>query len=466
MSERVLHHKALGKRDIFLFSVSAVLLLDTLAAGATSGPSIIFWWLALTLCFLIPLGMICAELGVKYPQQGGIYAWVKQAYGQRWASRVSWYYWANVAVWIPAIFILFSGIFQQLFFPQMSLTAQIILGVALIWVLVFANIVTLEFGKWVPNLGAILKLLIFAFLIVGSFFYGSKHGWANDLSLATLLPTVENDGLSLQYLPAVIYGMLGFELISASSEEMKNPKRDLPKAIAASMAVVVVAFVLATTAILVAIPAQQVDLVDGLIDTLRLIFSQYAWGESLVIALVIGALYTFFSNGVTWGMGANRAAAQAAIDKELPKWFGILSSRGTPTGAAILLGVISSALLIMYGFMATNNEDLFWTLFAFSGVIFILPYIVMCCAFVKIRQSETVFDASQYSVPGNPSMVKGLAYLCALILSVTNILFVYTPGEGVHWDVLSGAMAVILLGEAILFHQKPAKAKESNQAVV
>lgn len=457
MSEIHLHEKTLGKRDIFLFCISAVLLLDTLAAGAVMGPAVIFWWVILTLFFLVPFGAISTELGSAYPEQGGIYAWVKRAYGQKMASRISWYYWANVAVWIPAIFILFAGVFSQIFYPDMSLTAQIILGVVLIWVTVLVNVVALNIGKWIPNIGAAAKLIIFLLLIISGVLYGMEHGIANEFTLATMIPSIENGGLSLQYLPAVVYGMLGFELASASSEEMTNPRKDLPKAVFSSIAVVIGAYILATTAILIAQPAADVDVVDGLMDTLTMLFGGTPLGDGFVVALGVGALYTFFSNGATWAMGANRAAAEAAIDKELPAIFAKESTHGTPVGAAVLLGISASVLLILYGFMAGNNEDLFWSLFAFSGVIFMLPYVAMCTAFVKIREQHIgingkIAEDGFFRFPGSPSVAKFFAYLCATILSVTIILFIYVPGEGITWEVLWGALTVIFIGEVLTHH--------------
>ena len=449
MSTGHIHERTLGKRDIFLYCVSAVLLLDTLAAGAGIGPTVMFWWVFLTIIFLLPFGAISTELGVHYPEQGGIYAWVKRAYGQRMASRVSWYYWANVAIWLPSIFILFSSIFSQLFFPDLSLKAQIVIGVILIWVVTVTNILTLSIGKWVPNLGAIIKLIIFALLIVGGINYGLTNGVANEFSMSTIIPTIENGGWSMQYVPALVYGMLGFELASASSEEMKNPSRDLPKAVFASIFVVVAASMLATGAILIAIPAENVDVVDGLIDTLTLFFGSSETGMLFVTLLGVGALYTFFSNGATWAMGANRAAAEAAIDKELPAIFGKETEHGTPIGAAICLGVASSAMLILYGLIAETNADLFWTLFAFSGVIFMMPYVVMCTAFVKIRNNHPITEDG-FRFPGGPQFVTISSYVCALILAFSIMLFMWTPGEAIHWEIIWGSLTVILLGEIII----------------
>ena len=157
MTDQVQHKKTLRQRDMVLFTVSAILLLDTLTAAASVGAPSIFWWLFLGLIFFVPFALILREMGCAYPEQGGIYAWIRDGFGGRWASRATWCYWVNTAVWIPAIFILFAGVFKQMFFPELSLGWQIGIGVALTWLAVVVNVITLDVGKWIPNLGAILK---------------------------------------------------------------------------------------------------------------------------------------------------------------------------------------------------------------------------------------------------------------------------------------------------------------------
>ncbi|NNF67076.1 MAG: APC family permease, partial [Gammaproteobacteria bacterium] len=222
----VARKKALGQSDLVLFTVSAIMLLETLAAAASIGASSLFWWVFLGAIFYVPFALICAEMGCSYPEQGGIYAWVRDAFGGRWGARASWGYWVNTAVWLPAINILFAGIFTQLFMPELSLLTQITMAIFMLWIAVALNIVTLDIGKWIPNIGAVLKVCVFLALIISAFIYTGKHGMANPLTYETLKPTWSG---ALQYIPAIIYGMLGFELISASSEEMKHPARDVPR---------------------------------------------------------------------------------------------------------------------------------------------------------------------------------------------------------------------------------------------
>ena len=439
--------KTLGQKDIVLFTVSAILLLDTLAAGATVGASSLFWWLFLGIVFFLPYALICAEMGTTYPEQGGVYAWVRDAFGRRWASRATWAYWVNTAVWIPAIFVLFAGVFSQMFAPDLSLAAQIGIGIALTWLAVAVNAITLSVGKWVPNVGAIIKVAVFMAVVVGAVRYTNTHGMANPLTLDTLKPSWDT---SVQYLSVIIYGMLGFELASAGSEEMKNPARDVPRAILISGVTIIALYALATAAILAAIPAGEIDLVEGLMDTLNLFFGATETGRAFALLLGIGALYTFFSNGVTWSMGCNRAIAEAANEGEFPTAFAYEPRElRTPVGAAVLMGVVSSLVLVAYGFIAGSNADLFWSLFAFSGVIFLIPYVLLVLAFARLRGIDAA-RPRPYRVPGGDAVARLLAGCCAGLLVLAIILFIYTPGVGIDFAVLLGAVVVLAIGEATI----------------
>lgn len=447
MSKIIQHAKSLGRRDLVLFTVSAILLLDTLAAGAAGGPSVVFWWVFLGFVFFIPNAMICAELGCTFPEQGGIYAWVRDAYGQRWGARTSWYYWINIAVWLPSIYILFAAIFAQLFMPGLSLWAQVVIAIAITWLTVVVNILALNIGKWVPNIGAMFKLVIFTVLILGGVNYALKEGSATAFTLVSMTPSLSD---APSFFGVILYGMLGFELVSASSEDMKNPKRDIPMATFLSGLIIIVAYTVASIAILVAIPAEEINLVEGLMDTLLLFVGDSAAGQAVVQVLGVAALYTFFSNGTTWALGGNRAAAETAAAGELPRFIGIENpSNGSPIGAAILMGVIATTILVLFGFIADSNEDLFWALFSFSAVLFMLPYVAMNLSFLKLR-TKYPDQARPFKVPGGLLGARTLAYLCTWILVTAIALFCYVPGEGIQWPVLVGSLSLILVGEVCI----------------
>ncbi len=442
-----------------LFTVSAIVLLETLAAGASVGASAVFWWLFLGVVFFVPYALICAELGTTYPEQGGLYAWVRDAFGRRWASRATWAYWVNTAVWIPSNFIFFSGMLKQLFMPELGLGAQIVIGVVLCWLCVAVNAITLSVGKWIPNLGALIKVVVIVAIMFGAIGYVETNGMANALTLETMRPRFDT---SLEYFPVIVYGMLGFELASAGSAEMRDPARDVPVSILASGLIIILLYTSATIAILGAIPSADINLVEGLVDTLYLFFGSSELGRAVVITLGVGALYSFFSNSVTWSLGCNRAMAEAATEREFPRVFALEHRElATPIGSAVMMGLVSTAALVIYGFTAESNADLFWSLFAFSAAIFLTPYVMLVFAFAKLRAADA--DRPRpYRVPGGDGFGKLIAVTCGVFLIVAIVLFNYTPGAGINKPILIGYITVMLAGEMII--RLTEKARDADPA--
>jgi amino acid transporter len=447
--------KVLKTLDMTLFTVCAVLVIDTLAASASIGVSSISWWLITLVLFFIPYGLITAELGSTYTEQGGLYGWIKRAFGEKWAARSTWYYWINVALWMPSVYILFAGMFAQMFFPDMGLWVKILIGIIMTWITVWIGTITLEAGKWVPNIGAALKVVIMLVLGIGGIVFAINHGVANEISFTTLMPSW---GAGLAFLPVIVYNFMGFELMSGAGEEMENPGRDIPMAIITSGGLIAFFYLLATLGILLALPLDQLGLVSGIIDTLKAIIGNSAMGNVLVTILGVGALYTFLANMVTWSMGANRTAAEAANEGELPAFFAKLHPvNQTPVGAYVLTGIISSLVLVAYGFIAQSDEALFWTLFAFSSIIFLLPYLALFPAFLKLRYTDA--DAIRpYKIPGGNLAAWILSIVCLVFILQAIVFFIWVPGQPIDWayatPVLIGVVATVVIGEVILWWTK------------
>ncbi len=443
--------KVLRSLDMTLFTVCAILVMDTLAPSAAIGPSSISWWLITLVLFFIPYGLITAELGTTYPEQGGLYIWVKKAFGEKWAARTTWLYWINVALWMPSVYILFAGMFAQLFFPEMGLWWQILIGIIMTWITVWIGSITLETSKWVPNIGAIIKALIMVVIGVGAFIYAGKNGVANDLSFGNILPEW---GAGLAFLPVIVYNFMGFELMSSASEEMKNPGKDIPRAIIISGALIAAFYLLGTVGILMALPLDGLGLISGIIDTLRVLLGESGIGGALVMVLGVAALYSFLANMVTWTMGANRTANEAAKEGELPAVFGKEHPvYKTPVGAFIITGIVSTAVMVIYGFMAGSAEDLFWTLFAFSSMVFLLPYLVMFPAFLKLRKIDPDVERP-YKVPGGKLFITIMSVICEIFILQAVVFFVYVPGEPIDWayatPVLIGVILTVIVGEVLI----------------
>ncbi len=447
--------RVLGLLDITLFTVCAILVIDTLAASAAIGASALSWWVITFLLFFIPYGLITAELGAAYRGEGGIQNWIRRAFGDRWAARTTWYYWVNVALWMPSGYILLAGLVAQITGIELGLWSKIAIGVGATWLTVLIGITSLSAAKWVPNLGAFIKAAIMLLIGGAGLYVLLTRGPANDLSWAALKPQW---GAGLAFLPVIVYNFMGFELVSGAGEEMRDPARDVPIAVITAGLLISAFYLLATFGILVALPVKDIGLIEGLLDTVRSLLAGAPGLNAIIAVLGTGAVFTILANLVTWSMGANRAAQAAAADGELPAVFGLLrQSNQTPIGAYVLTGIVSTLVIIAYGLIARSAEDLFWALFAFSSVIFLLPYLALFPAFLTLRHRDAA-TPRPYRVPGGVVGAWAMAIVCTLFIGQAILFFLWVPGVAIDWSktgpILIGVGVTLAIGEGVIWTMK------------
>jgi len=443
----------MGLTSLTLFSVCAVLVVDGLTASASIGPSSITWWIITLVLFVIPYGLISSELGTTYPGDGGIYDWVKKAFGFKWAVRTTWFYWINVGLWMPAVYIMFAGMFAEMFFPDLSLWWQIIICIALTWLTIWICNISVDAGVWVTNLGALFKVIVIAVLGLGGFWYASQNGVANEFTLSSMIPSVDS---GLGFLPVIIFNLMGFELIACMGDEIKDPRRDIPKSILISAVIVTGLYVFGTLGILMALPVEEIGLVAGIVSTLRTLFGDGAFGQFMVYGIGSLALLTFIANMTTWTMGASRAAMEAAQAGELPALVAKEHPvHKTPIGANMITGIVSTVVILLYGLTSGESDELFWSIFAFSSCIFLLPYLFMFPAYFKLRVSDPDRERP-YKVPGGIKTQAAISIICFLFIVQAVVLFIFPDiGNGtVDWGysmpVALGIAITIGIGEWIL----------------
>lgn len=443
----------MGLPSLTLFSICAVLVIDTLTASASLGPSAITWWLITLVLFVIPYGLISSELGTTYPGEGGIYDWVKRAFGSRWAVRTTWFYWINVGLWMPAVYIMFAGMFAEMFYPEMGIWAQIAMCVVLTWLTIWICNVSVDAGVWVTNLGAAFKIIVILVLGVGGFAYAMEHGVANEFTIATMTPNFDS---ALGFLPVIVFNLLGFELIACMGSEIKNPTRDIPKSIMVSAAIVTFLYIFGTVGILMALPVEEIGLVAGLVSTLQTLFGDSAFGNFMVYGIGIMALLTFVANMVTWTMGASRAAMEAAQTGELPLIVAKECPKNkTPIGANNITGIVSTVVVVLYGLSSGESDELFWSVFAFSSCVFLLPYLFMFPAHVKLRMADAGTERP-YKVPGGLGMQIALSGVCFFFVAQAVLLFILPEifSGVIDWSytipVALGVLVTIAIGEILL----------------
>jgi amino acid transporter len=196
--------------------------------------------------------------------------------------------------------------------------------------------------------------------------------------------------------------------------------------------VITALYVFGTFGILAAIPAADVDAADGFFYALQELCSVFgAAARPIFVVVTVIAALTLVRHMVSWSMGANEVLAASELDKR-SKLLGHRSKKyDTPDGLFIIMGLISSALLILNFALSGDANDVFWTILAFSFVIFLLPYMFMFPAAVKLRKADPDTERT-YKVPGGMFGLILSAALCEICVGASIVFLFKDSGGGLR----------------------------------
>ncbi len=467
MSEK----KSVSMFGILLVAVSSILVIDTVAASAIIGPSAIGWWVLLFFIFFLPYGLVTAELGTTYKDEGAIVDWVHRAFGRGSAARTSWLYWVNYGLWIPAVYYMFAAIVAQLLGLEFGPLTIAVFSSLMCWLTAWISTFDVERLTWIASLGAIFKSAIMVVLGVGGLYVGFTNGFANPFTIWDTLPSF-GDGAT--YLPIIIFNVLGFEIIAGAASTFKDPVRDIPKATVLGGILITFFYLLASLGILAVVPLAEISESSGVIDAFAQMFGDTGAAKVLIYVVGIMVLYTLVSNAVVWAMGVNQTVVYAAEQGLMPKMFAKVSPKtGMPTTTSWANAWMATATMVAYLVMVgvTGNEDLFWNVFSLGAIGLLASYLMMFPAFLKLRltDKETVRG---YTIPGGTP----IAVYCAVVPTVTLIaglvFFFWAPGAGMDMEffytVGAGLVIAILGGEALIWKAnqefKAGKGQEAETA--
>jgi len=430
--------KVLGFWDIVFFSFCAIFGVEAIAASAAIGPSAIFWWLFCICGFFLPFGLIIAELGSTYPDQGGIYGWIKRALGGRWAARTTWYYWISLPLWLPAIYVAIAEMLKHMFFPCMNHWTLISICIMFTWITVGINICSLESSKWVPGIGSVAQLVVIIGVIVAAFVSFLKNGhFATEINMATLMPDLN---MAVTYIPTIIYHLFGFELVLGAAGEMKNPARDVPKALILSAIIIALLYLITTFAIWVTVPVSEINIAGGILQVFIVAFGNHEAGIIIIIVFGLCILTTLYTGMVPWTLGQNRTIAEAAINGELPEIFGKMTKKTmAPIGASIISGMISTIVVVIYGLITGSATKLFWQIISFSCAVNMLSYLILFPVFIILRRKDKSI-IRPYRIPGPDWLAKALAVMAETFIFVAVLIWIIQPGH----DFMKSALPIIM----------------------
>jgi len=435
--------------DAVLAAVCVTMVVESVAPTAAIGNSQYFWWALMFITFFIPYGFITAELGSTYRDKGGIFDWIQRAYGRKWGSRSAWYYWIQFVFWVASLAVLFTGVLSQVIGRDIPVLMAVVLQLILIWVMCIGSLMPISVNKWLINLGTYAKIILMVGLGVFGLYCGIVFGFANPVtSTADLLPSIGG----ITFISVIILNFKGFEVVAAFTGDMKDPKKDIPKAFLLGGILICFFYVFATFGIGAAIPVAELSTSGGLIDSFIYFFSILGLPGHILVPIVgILFLFTLFINVLSWALGVNYVASHAAEQHAMPKIFSKRNKDGAPLGASILNGVIASLMVVAVPFIP--NPDIFWGFFALQIITLFFAYLLMFPAFKKLRRIDPNVERP-FKAPGGPLMINLIAYVPLTLLIVSAIFsMVYPLADGTWYldtMIVAGTIAAVIVGEIIV----------------
>ena len=441
-----------AKKLSFLTVISTVICVvfvcEAAAPAAAIGNQQFFWWIFLILTFLLPYGMIVAELGTTYDGEGGIYDWVRDGLGDKWGARISWYYWVNYPLWIASLATMFPDILGMVFGVTFDLPVAIAIELAFVWIVYLMGRSKAADSEWVLNGGAIIKVAVAVIVGALGIWFAMENGFASDMSPATFLPELTNTN-ALGYLSIIIFNFMGFEVICTMTDDMANPERDIPKAIIMGGIAIAVIYLFAGFGIGAAIPAADIDPDYGMIYAVQTMV-----GDSAIFKIIcIAFLITLFANMAAWSFGVNSVARYAAEHGNMPKVFAsMISKDDMPNGANLVNAVVASLVLALQLVpIDAISNGIFWMLFGTSVVFLLLTYIPMFPAFLKLRKNDPNRERV-FRFPFEGALMKVAIAVPCIELVLTIVATVVPLSEAEIADkvpMLIIFIVILLLGEVV-----------------
>jgi amino acid transporter len=441
--------KSLRIFNIVMINIIAVDSLRSLPFSAAYGLSLVFYYVLATLTFFIPTALISAELATAWPTKGGIYIWVREAFGELAGFIIIWLQWVYNVVWYPSILSFIGGTLAYLINPALADSKIYMLLVIMIifWSATFVNFYGMKTSSLVSTLGALFGTLLPMLFIIGLGIYWFLKGnpLQIEFNFRDLIPRMTNSN-NLSFLTAVLFGLVGIEMSAVHADEVKNPGRVYPRAILYSTMIIFFSLVLSSLAIAMVVPNRELNVVTGLIQAFEIFFTAYhmSWmGPIITLLIILGGV----GSVATWIIGPTKGLLVAAQDGSIPPVFGNVNKRGVPVTILICQGVIFTILSTVFLLMPTVSSS-YWVLTAMTAQLAMFVYIALFAAGIWLRfKFPTV--ARPYRIPFGRTGIL-IVGLLGILTSITAIVLGFIPPSQIDIGNVLTFESILCVGMMLL----------------
>jgi glutamate:GABA antiporter len=389
--------RVLRRWDLVLLFVVAVFNLNVVPSIAANGGVTVWLWIISLVLFFWPQGVAVIELAHRFPGEGGVYLWAKEVFGDFHGFLSGWCYWTNNMMYVPTIMLYFVGVSVFVLGPGHAALADnkvFALGasIVLLTILVVLNVIGLGVGKWINNIGAIGTFFAAAVLIgLGAFIW---------LRFGTTVTAADfripaNPRFVLNSFGVICFGLVGLELASVMGDEIDNPTRILPGAVAWGGVLSGLLYIGATLTLLIAVSKQDISVLQGIVQAVSHMAARV--GVSRIVAPFAFLLSLSIAGiGSAWLAGSARIPFVAGLDSYMPDWLGRVHPQFATPYAALIVHAVVSMILVVVNFTAAGVQETFQKLLSLAVVLQLVPFLYMFGALLKIA-ANPLFEKGHYS---------------------------------------------------------------------
>lgn len=461
--------RVMGFWDVLLFNIATVLGPRWIAAAAHNGQSSISLWVIAAVIFFVPSALVITELSTRFPHEGGLYIWSKEAFGDFHGFIAGWTYWIYTVFYFPGLLLASASMATYIGGEKWAWLGQnriflLAVSFGLLIVAVGLNIIGLNIGKWLQNAGGVATYLPLMILVVVAVILYRSHGSATHFTWAAMLPHWNLD--TVNFWSQIAFAFAGLELVSAMSGEVRDPRRTFPRAILGSGVMIAAIYIAGTIAVLAIVPAGPVDPRSG-------VFQAITIGSTLLRAAVVGVLAAILVTiGNAGGVGSTVAGVArvpfvVGIDRYMPAAFGRMHSRWKTPYVAILVQAGISGILLLAAQLNETAKSAYQVLIDAAIILYFIPFVYMFAAAIKLSyRSDRATQQDTVLIPGGRVgtwLIAGSGLIC--VLTGIGLSFV-PPGDSTdkfsfEIKLIAGTVVSVLIGLTLYYRGVRSKRRES-----
>lgn len=451
--------KEMGFWDVLFFNIATVLGPRWIAAAAHNGTSSISLWLLAAVFFFVPSALVINELSSRFPNEGGLYVWSKEAFGDFHGFVAGWCYWIYTVFYFPGLLLASASMSAYVIGENGAALEHnraflLWVSLGLLLVAVVLNIIGLNVGKWLQNAGGVSTYVPLLMLVVVGGFLWLRHGSVTHFTAANMMPVWNWD--TVNFWSQIAFAFTGLELVSAMSAEVRDPQRTLPRAVYAAGVLIAAMYIVGTLAVLSLVPAGEVSVTSGVFHAITVGSVALKIGFFGILAALLVTIGNAGGVGSTVA-GIARVPFVVGIDRYLPAAFGKIHPRWKTPYVSILVQAITSGLILLISQVNETTRGAYQFLVDAAIILYFIPFLYMFAAAVKLaKRRDRIENEHAVLIPGGKLGVWLISSLGFAIVLIGIVVSLVPPGDsadklGFEMKLVGGTVVAIALGLSLYF---------------